>query len=316
MPDLLSHLGAGAVIMKGMTRRADLGCVLLGSILPDLGWMARRALAAGADFNPVVVSQWVIPWHTPWTMLWVCGALLSVSVVGRRGAAIVWVAALVHCLLDGAQTRYGDGVLFFYPFSLRQFSWRLFWPESPFNHALAIGSGLLLAVLLLRRSPPLPPPAAADPGVVARRRGTMRWGAAGLILVVPLFSAWLTRDRLLRANVSGLGLATAPAAWAGQVVGIDRDEVVGVDPLRVRMPAGTEFFIDGADRFPDAPVLSVGDTISVLGICRDGRIVATDLHRHREWIRSGYSFAALLGLLIWTWPRRGRALAPGTGALG
>lgn len=309
MPDLLSHFAGGYAALRWLSGRRDLVWVLTGTLLPDLNWIARRILAGPFGLDPVPLSLWLIPWHTPWAQLFVALAIGAFCARPLRVILLLQGAAWTHFLLDAAQTRYGNGMVFLYPFVLMETSWGWFWPEDAISHLLA-WSGLALMVTLLVRGRPRGDPAvmAASAGAALRatedagprktgarsrpRRGRLVL-ALGCVAVI-VASAAATRTALTRANVYMLGLVQKPAAYEGARVGIDRTQVVAERPPQVEPLDRGRLTLVGADD------LRMGETVSVLGTFRDGTIVVEHLHRHQERWRSGYSLLglALFGLVL------------------
>jgi hypothetical protein len=300
MPDLLTHLGTSYAALRGTAGRDRLGAILLGGFLPDLAWIARRAIEGLTDADPVALSAWLIPWHTPFVMLFVTAAAAAFARRPWSTFGILFAAVLVHHAFDAAQTRYGSGVLWLYPASLRETSWGLFWPESAANHLLAVASLFLLLGLAFgridrRQSGAVAGPAPAagfsgiSPGSPVRRPLPWLVAAACAAIVVPTAAA--TRERLIESNVYGMRLAARPETLEGRQVALDRDRIASLAPLEVEAFNGRRFGLADA-----GGGLAVGDVVSIRGGYEGGVIRVRDLHRHRERLRDLYSYLGL-GLL-------------------
>jgi len=289
MPDLLSHFGAGYLVSRWSVRRSDVPLILGGSLLPDVGWIARRALHGLFSTDSIALSVWLIPWHTPWVLLLGCATLALICRTPVRAFSILYGVSWVHLLLDASQTRFGNGVLFLYPLSMRETSWHLFWPESPVNHALAIGSFILLLGLLFGLvDGPLTvgwaPSRASEGGQPSRRR---RLFLSLIFVLAAVATVSLTRARLVEENVFNLRFVTDPSAFEGRRIALDRSLVVGDAPPRLRTFNGRQFLLTG-----DLDV-NPGDTISLEGTYGGGRIAVQRYHKHQEELRSLYSLVGL-----------------------
>ncbi len=292
MTDLHAPKGTGYTGLRWLTGRRDVTLILAGSLLPDLAWMGRRVLVGIVGLDPVSVSLWLIPWHTPWSLLFVSVAIGLCTRAPARVSAILYGASCIHILLDVAQTRFGNGVLLFYPFSMQETSWQLFWPEDPINQVLSLGSLFLLVGLLLRR-PHLPEvrphlPAALPAGRTSLGK-TAKTALVCACALSVIATAAATRDNLLRFNVFSLGFVTDPASFEGLPVSLDRDRIFSDAPLQIEAFNGRRFNLVGTKN------VRVGDIASITGTYRRGTIIVHHLHKHNEALRNLYSY---LGLLV------------------
>jgi hypothetical protein len=304
MPDLLSHYGVAYLALRRWIRPHEVLWVLFGALSPDLGWILRRSLSGLFHADALALSPWIIPWHTPWTQAWVALALAFWTRHPARTFACLAGGVLTHFLLDAAQTRFGNGLVFGYPFHLGEVSWRLFWPEDPANFATAAAGLIVMAVLLLRPGArPTPGPSRALPPVVLRLAVT----AGALALVVA--TALSTPARLVEANVYAMGFLDDPEAFTGRTVALDRTRVVAERPPTIEAPGHRRFVLAGVP----PPALRVGQVVSVVGTYRAGAIHVERLHRHLERLRSALSY---LGLLLLTALLVRERLRPRSGAPG
>ncbi len=338
MPDLLTHLGTSYIALRGTTRRDRLILILLGGALPDLAWIVRRAVTTIFAVDPVALSTWLIPWHTPFVLLAVTAAIAAFARRPWSTWGILYAAVLLHHLLDAAQTRFGNGVLWLYPVSLRETTWSLFWPESLFNHLLAILSLLLLLGLAFDRfdrpgpvaGPTGDPPARPRPAEVtvvnapdrprlpaaAFLRRPLPWLLAAGCAAIVMTTVAATRERLIESNVYGMQLVTRPDRFEGRPVALDRDRIIGVEPLEVEAFNGRRFHLEyaggthGGDAVA-ATALAVGDVVSLRGDYGDGVIRVRELHRHQEGLRDLYSYLGCALLAVLLVRRRRRGMIPG-----
>jgi hypothetical protein len=292
MPDLLAHLGTGYAALRWAGGRRHVLLVLTGSLLPDVAWMGRRLLVRLAGFDPVEVSLWLIPWHTPYSLLLASVAAGLCARAPARATLLLAGGCALHLVLDSAQTRFGNGVLLLYPFSMRETSWRLFWPEDPMNQVLSLGSLALLGWALLgpiRHRGEAPAPTAAAPAAPVPLGRPVRIATASLCILGIAATAAATRRDVVDSNVFGLGFVTDPGAFEGRPVSLDRDRIVGGSPLEVETFSGRRFPLQGVAG------LKPGEVVSLRGTLRGGTIAVEEVHIHREGLRSLYSY---LGLLI------------------
>jgi hypothetical protein len=135
----------------------DLKWVYLSCVIPDLPWILQRAahvIVPGID--PFVLRSYVIIQASLLGCLVFSGAAALLARKVWRTFAVLGGNAVLHLGLDAMQTKWGNGVHFFAPFSWRITNWELFWPESMFAYILT-ALGLLYIVWHWRSSVSEPP---------------------------------------------------------------------------------------------------------------------------------------------------------------
>jgi hypothetical protein len=141
VPHTLAHLGVQGFLGRAARPGADVKWVALGCVLPDLPWIAQRALR-------LVFGElgWLDPLRplpllydlrlyaiVQASLLWCLLLALAVASLARRRAEVFGVLALgavLHLLLDAAETKWGNGVVLAAPFHWREVNFGWFWPES------------------------------------------------------------------------------------------------------------------------------------------------------------------------------------------
>ena len=144
MPDCFTHVVFGLLLCE-VFKIKHKSLVILGCLLPDIGNL----------FNLVLNYKyhWFLqPLGTPMGVI-----LLSVSIgflfniEYKRAVSLLLLGASSHLILDFATRRFGDGILFLFPFSWKQYNlgnFGLFWPEQFYLPLLF--SILLLSVYKFR----------------------------------------------------------------------------------------------------------------------------------------------------------------------
>jgi hypothetical protein len=146
VPNTLAHLGVQTVASRAMIRGADLRWVFVGCVIPDLPWILNRVLAvAMPDIDVFVIRPYWIAQASLVGSLWLCGALALVSSRPARTFGLLAGNAAGHLVLDALQTKWGNGVHLFAPFSWHTWNVGWFWPESTTTWIL---TGLGAAVLI------------------------------------------------------------------------------------------------------------------------------------------------------------------------
>ncbi len=285
MPDLLTHFGTTYGLFFPYRMKIDPRLIFLGALLPDLPWIARRVAVQLFGADPVAASTYLIPFATPFIALLASALIALFNREPRACFSLVFVPALWHLILDAMQSRLGNGVMFFYPFSFKEYDWQLFWPEDVSSYILLSASVALLLLLPARCR--LLPFRLKNLGVAAL--------LAAFILLFPI----ATRQELVRHNVFSLDFITNPEGWENRVVNLDRDEIVSDSPLLIQSVNGRRFELVGGDG------LKAGDSVSLRGIYRGGKIHIQSIHRHRELLRSACSYLGLVFFaVVWLKYRR------------
>lgn len=141
MPNTLAHAGFQGLGSRTILANVDLKWVYLGCVIPDLPWIFRRAvhfLALGID--PFALRSYAIIQASLFGCLIFSAAI---ALFARRIWTVLAVLsgnAILHVGLDAMQTKWGNGVHLFAPFSWEITNWGLFWPESVPTYVLtAVG---------------------------------------------------------------------------------------------------------------------------------------------------------------------------------
>lgn len=304
MPNTLAHLGAQTVLTRSVARSVPIRWVFLGCIVPDLPWIANRAVATLLPAADALVLRpyWIV--QASWAgSLLVCGAL---ALLATRPAPVFGVLALnafLHLLLDGLQTKWGNGVHLWAPWSWETWNAGWFWPESPVTLALSIlGLGVGGAALVAARSHPW------RPVLPARPRLALAGAALALYLVLPLAFA----PAVIEADAHSLETLRDPAHRAGRPVGFDRVWLERTAPGRGRIVVRGGEALEIVGALPER-----SGTASARGTFRDARTVELrDVHLHAGRMRSVASYLGLAVVAgVWLLPlaaglRGRRASAP------
>ncbi|MFQ5669012.1 MAG: hypothetical protein ACE5HD_00670 [Acidobacteriota bacterium] len=285
MPNTLGHLGVQALVTRLAVRDIDLRWVALGCVIPDIPWILARVLRL-LPFDPYDLRLYAVVQASLFFSLLFCGALAVFSQRMARTFAILGANAVMHLLLDALQTKWGNGVHFFAPFSWRMTSFDLFWPEDlPTLLLTACGVGFA-AWALLRKPRNLE--AIVCPG---------RWRA---LLAVLVLAAW---------GIAPVALIAGPEASDNHFIRTlrERNTRTGrrIELDRARLSrrerashlitfAGEEIAV--AEFTPAAGADPGPGVVSIRGrFVGPARVRVTSLHRHQPWLRDA---ASVLGLVI------------------
>lgn len=161
MPNTLAHLGSQAPALRAVLPHADVRWILLSYLIPDVPWIVQRALGMvpWVAQDPYALRLYVMMQASLFLCLLLAGALAAVSRRPREVFVILAAGIVLHLLLDAAETKWGNGVHLWAPFSweLSNFGW--FWPESSITLVLSLGGLVYLGWEAARRLPARPQPA-------------------------------------------------------------------------------------------------------------------------------------------------------------
>jgi hypothetical protein len=131
MPNTLAHLGAQGVLCRSLLRDANPRWILLGCTVPDLPWIANRALLfALPAIDAHELRLYVIAQASLLSSLLLCAALAALATRWAPVFLVLSLNATGHLLLDALQTKWGNGVHLLAPWVWQPWNLGLFWPES------------------------------------------------------------------------------------------------------------------------------------------------------------------------------------------
>lgn len=295
MPSTAAHIPVQALATRLSLPSFDPRWMLLGCVLPDVPWIVQRVLGSlPVSPDPYALRLYLVVQASLLFTLLAAGALALLA--RRRGLAFatLGVGALVHLLLDGVETKWGNAPHLIAPFSWAGFELDLFWPDHPASYLLA-GLGLLYLPFAWRRARRTGPP--LDLTSPARTVG------AGALLALYLAVPPLLAPGAFRAD----------AHFVRTLSGADEPPGTHVELDRARYRAGHgggHVLTFAGERLALARPLPVGEdaTVSVRGRFTDeGRLAVTGYHVHDPFARDLLTLVALAGIAaVWL-----RALIPG-----
>ena len=306
MPNTLAHIGIQVVGSRALLRDADLRWVLVGCVVPDLPWIANRALlAAGVEIDVFVIRPYWIAQASWFGCLWLCAALAALSSRPRRVFGLLAANSFAHLLLDALQTKWGNGVHLFAPFSWETWNAGLFWPESGTTVALTV-LGLAVAVFAA---------GSAWRGHARFHSPSARgWATATVLFAVYCTYPILAAPAVLSADAHSLATLQSPELRPGRQAGFDRVWLeVDADGARLHVLGGEVLEASGNVAARSGPV-------SARGRFRDARVIVLDeVHAHGSFPRAMASYVGLsciAGILLvgYVGSVRGRRSDAGAGA--
>ncbi|MFQ5835546.1 MAG: metal-dependent hydrolase [bacterium] len=281
MPDWVVHLGF-AYIMARLIKLRDLKLFFLGSLLPDLSRIALY-FTDFAHLDYISSHLYFMPFHTPFMAAVVASVISLFTKNFKKCFFLIFLGAVFHFALDLTQYRIGSGVLLFYPFSFRQFSFNLFWQGDNISfllRALAIG---VLVISLLGKRPLKSPLSVRTPNLKV----------AFPLILVALAIPLSTTSLMMKNNVDYLDFFAHPQKWEGKKVEFYKARVISTNPVIVR-EMGVMFKLVGSEKFRE------GDRINIQAIYKEGRIFPVFIHRYRGPSKSMVSLVGLLFfILVW-----------------
>ncbi len=293
MPNTLAHFGVqGLLSHTFLPKSARMGpseaapWILLGCVLPDFPWILQRVVRAGLPgVDPFSLRLYAIVQASLFVTLFLC---LGIALLSRRPGTVFGILssnALLHLLLDATQTKWGNGVHLFAPFSweIKNFAW--YWPESLPTYVLTAAGALYLVWIAYRWKPPAAAPSSRRP------RGTVAI-FLGLYFVLPFFFM----DSLQGVNSHYVSLLRIQQDRLGQPVELDRTTLS--QPSQLKILSGEQIKTTGL-RLPP------GTRVSVRGEFVDNETIEVHAwHHHPKGIRELFSYIGL-GALLLVWGRNG-----------
>ena len=152
MPNTLGHLGIQGLLSRSIIRDADLKWIGLGCVIPDLPWILQRVSRVFLpDSQLLDLRLYASVQSSLVACLVLSGALALFSAAPRRVFQILSLNSFLHLILDSVQTKWGNGVHFFAPFSWQLVNFNMFWPESTVSVLLTVWGLLWIAHVSWRR---------------------------------------------------------------------------------------------------------------------------------------------------------------------
>lgn len=146
MPNTLVHLCIQTPASRLLIGGADFKWIALGSIIPDIPWILQRIIAfVLPGMNLLDLRLYSIILASLFFCLLFSLALSLITVRPGRIFLLLALNALMHLTLDALQTKWGNGVHFFAPFSWKVTQLSSIWPEHPLIYFLS-GVGLCLLI--------------------------------------------------------------------------------------------------------------------------------------------------------------------------
>jgi len=281
MPNALAHFAAQGAAARLTFRKADPKWLLLSCITPDIPWILQRLHGMlGPLVDPYSMRLYAIVQASLAFSLLLCGALALCSATPRQVFALLATGAVLHLLLDAAETKWGNGVHLFAPFSWRDLNFGWFWPEGGIVLGLTLCGAAFVASEWPRRT--------------RYAIGPARWRPARAMLALSLLATYLVAPPLFTASVEESNshfIRTLRRAEerAGQRVAFDRAEIVRRDgALTVRTIGGEPIALVGL-ALDGSRIASIEGTF----VAPDSVRVARH-HRHR----GHREYASYLGLVL------------------
>lgn len=153
MPNTLVHFGVQGITSRTVFRDIDIKWVFLACVIPDIPWILQRVLklvVPGTD--PYTLRLYAIVQATFMFSLVLCMAIASISERPRVIFSVLAINSLLHLILDACETKWGNGVHLFAPFSWQLSNFGLVWPESMSIRLLTI-LGLIYSIWVIRYAP-------------------------------------------------------------------------------------------------------------------------------------------------------------------
>ena len=289
MPNTLAHLGAQGLVTRALIGQADLRWIALGAVVPDVPWILQRVVRTvipGVD--PYELRVYAIAQASLLVSLMLCGALALLAVAPRRAFAVLSLNAMLHLLLDAAQTKWANGVHLLAPLHWEPWNLGWFWPESLPTYALTLAGPVVVAWGWWRGW-------SRGPAITFTVR---RAGAAGLLLTSYLLVPVAMREGVARADNHYVSTLRAQDR-TGRDLELDRNRhKPGTTIDSVITLAGERLLVREG-------VLERDAIVSVRATFVDHETLRIrELHDHTGWPRDALSYAGLLVVvLLWLRPR-------------
>lgn len=291
MPNTLAHIGAQALITRGLIARADLAWIWAGCILPDLPWILQRVLKAlPVAVSPIDLRLYAVAQSSLALSLVAAAGFAMLAPRARQVLAILALGCLLHLLLDATQTKWANGVVLFAPADWSVLNFGLYWPENWPSHALSLLGLGYVAWAAWRIGPGalhLPPLPAWR---VAAAAGLFGLYALGPLQLMPAAEA---------ADVHHAGTLRDVAARPGREIGFDRADLCRAADGTARLSVWTGETLE----VTGLPIPGATGEVSIRGRFIDAdRVELTAFHLHPAGRRDRLTMLGL-GLIAvwWSW---------------
>jgi hypothetical protein len=288
MPNTLAHMGAQALVTRGLIDRADLGWVWLGALLPDLPWILQRAVTAlPVEIDPIDLRLYAaVQSALLFCLVAAAGFAMFASRPGRV-FAILALGSLLHLLLDATQTKWGNGVLLVAPLNWKLLSFDLYWPEDLPSYALSL-LGFLYVVWAGWR---------IGPGALGRWSPPLwRIAAAAALFALYALGPFSLIPAAEAANVHNAAALRAPDTRPGQAIEFDRAGILRMQDgvPRLAIWTGETLALSGLPIPPSAELVSVRGHFTATDTVK-----LTGFHLHPPGRRDRFTFLGLGLMTIW-----------------
>lgn len=300
MPNTLAHLGVGYIATRALWPGADRKWIYAGCVIPDVPWILQRLIPVEAwDLDPYACRLYFIGQASLVGCLFLAGALAAFSSRATFVFAILSFNAAAHLLLDACQTKWGNGVHLFAPFSWDCLNYSLFWPESPITLGLNL---LALATFALGWWRCNDAAVALAPLCLPRLLFAAAFVAAYFLL--PL--CW--QHEIEESDAHFVNTLRQAKERTGKYVELDRSHFApSLESGRIQTFSGERLAITPTQR------PAYAGTVSVRGIfVATHRLEILELHHHPESVRDLSSLIGLnLVIVIWLQSVAGKSATAG-----
>ena len=301
MPNTLAHIGIQGPLNSLLYKGTSPQWMLLGCMIPDIPWIAQRALQLVPGLDPYTLRLYSLNQASLFFCLFLAAALALTTTSPLRIFLLLGVNSLLHLLLDAMQIKWANGVHLLVPFSwsLLRFDWS--WPEHLAYYAATL-AGLLFLAWNWRKI------AATDLQLARPQAGRII-----LILCLLFFygaGPFLFFKQALQADNHFCRTLMNQSERIGKKIELDRG-VFSLETKNIRAFTGETFTLNG-------PLPETSGLLSVQGHFIDaGTIQVTAYHRHNRYRAQAASLGLLLIAVLWAHSliRRHQTNIPQQGAL-
>jgi len=301
VPNTLVHIGIqgplNSLLYKGTTPQ----WMLLGCIIPDIPWIAQRALQLVPGINPYTLRLYSLNQASLFFCLVLAAALALTTRSPLRVFLLLGFNSLLHLLLDATQIKWANGVHLLVPFSwsLLRFDWS--WPEHLAYYAATL-AGLFFLALNWQK-------------IAATDLQLARPPAGKIIFILCLLSFYgagpfLFFNQALQADNHFCRTLMGSTERIGKKIELDR-AIFSHETKNIRAFTGETFALNG-------PLSETSGLLSVQGHFIDaGTIQVTAYHRHNRYRAQAAALGFLLIAALWAHSlvRRHQTNFPQQGAL-